>query len=386
MTKQNWQIIGLSLFIIIIYQLFWSGSGITEIVSTDGKAILQISKNALPEGTSMEDIKITGEMVEGFYGLESEPVYAYNLEPDGLRLVKPATIILSKEWYAPVPGAAVKVPILIHKSGDDFEIINDAVADFSTEKSSVEVSGDIMHFSHIAFSDDPSIFTMFLSVPLDLKLKESGPVKFRTSHSSVALKDQLHIPKRPNYILESDTWEVRSNAIVTISGSSFSPKKIKIPSKAMKRNEEYAVTQNVTCVKKGEGSFIQSHGEIAFVADLKMLIPYYWGTNHDNEPGRHSNGSVHNDDEFHHTSTLENLRMTAKYPFGIYRNECGQEQLDQFQPYLYICVDGTSRSGSYYIDPDTNEKAVNEEGYYIDGDTRTAVTAYDMCPGWKKPN
>ena len=114
-------------------------SGDTVVIeSADGFASIEIAPSSLPEGTSIDDVRITAAVDES--GVPGLPVVAARMEPHGIVLTQPATVTM--RLPEPIEGSVVT----IHQSGDYVQFVESVFVDDGRTSS---ISTDVSSFSRL---------------------------------------------------------------------------------------------------------------------------------------------------------------------------------------------------------------------------------------------
>jgi hypothetical protein len=147
-------VVSLAIVVVIIVVFFAIRSGETPkstytIESDDGKAKLEISQGAIPEGVDISDISVTrvqeSELL--FEKTEGEEIIVYILEPDGLRFEED---ILFKATF---DNTANTIPMLYQViNGNAIETIDDIYIEMDLATKKTTVSAPISHFSEMHIS------------------------------------------------------------------------------------------------------------------------------------------------------------------------------------------------------------------------------------------
>ena len=147
-------VVGLAVVVVIVVVFFAIRSGETPksvytIESDDGKAKLEISQGAIPEGVDISDISVT-EVLESellFEKTEGEELIAYTLEPDGLGFEED---ILFKVTF---DNTLNTIPMLYQVvNGNAIETIDDIYIEMDLATKKTTVSAPISHFSEMYLS------------------------------------------------------------------------------------------------------------------------------------------------------------------------------------------------------------------------------------------
>jgi hypothetical protein len=116
------------------------------ITSSDGRATLLIPENALPDDVDATAIKIT--LQKAFRTPvapdRTPPLFAYHLEPDGLRFKSPALIRIATN----LPNTA-RGPMLFLVSGETVEPLSPAAIERDPDTGKIAVAARITHFSDV---------------------------------------------------------------------------------------------------------------------------------------------------------------------------------------------------------------------------------------------
>ena len=148
------------------------------VTADDGSATLTIPPGALPEDVSPDDIQITN--LTDLVQVESEDpdvslLAAYQLEPDGLQLQKPATLAFT----APIADNAVVVAYNVSDAVEGIETI-DLEQDPATGLTSI--TAEVAHFSFVPFFQEVGAKGFILEEPREVP---AGPHTIGSTFSVV---------------------------------------------------------------------------------------------------------------------------------------------------------------------------------------------------------
>lgn len=226
---------------------------IPTVSSADNKVTLDIPEDALPEGTTKEDIKITpmDEKVSDLKPDEEVNMIGYNLEPDGLKFEKPVTLSMTTEY---TPDTQVQI---LYVSEGKFVELEDQEAVFDEEAKTVTVSAPIDHFSgaFVGFRKmfrttmDP-IGEAVVGEPFEVTAKvfvmERPPYSFVSDNGIRFTKTFL--PEKDWYLdgefFVVDDWQ---DSIVTPKKVDDRPPYTRIPA----GQREFTIKQSFTCTEVG---------------------------------------------------------------------------------------------------------------------------------------
>ena len=141
-----------------------------ELVHSEGGgASLAIPAGALPEGVSIEDIKIYKSPSE------EEGAVIYTLEPSGTVFNKPVTAIISLDGFREEEGFAM--PLLSLVSGDTEEMIDEVDITIDLAANNLQIQAQITHFSYLKAKKDTMMVIVLNSPSGSYPLKSTVPVE-----------------------------------------------------------------------------------------------------------------------------------------------------------------------------------------------------------------
>jgi len=154
---------------------------IQKVVSNDGRAELEIPKNALPEGMSIKDISITNVSVD-------DTTIAYEFKPDGTAFSAGLTFkVTFKNKDSVIP-----IPFLISKK-NGIEPVNGAKVSLNLTKNETAVSLPIAHFSDllIPLTLTSTFFNVTMEAPAQVYIEDiiTAKLTLNKTADSVALSD-----------------------------------------------------------------------------------------------------------------------------------------------------------------------------------------------------
>jgi hypothetical protein len=161
------------------------------VKSTDGRVMLLIPDGALPTDVTVASIKITSGGVPLRLN-NKPPVFAYRLEPDGLRFSSPAVIQITTNW-----ARDGSMPMLFSVAGDEIEPLDGVLAEADSKSRKLTLTASIAHFSQVVGSEgfqltiqDPSARTLGdpFSVEAQVKRKTKDQVIKHSSDFQTTLK------------------------------------------------------------------------------------------------------------------------------------------------------------------------------------------------------
>ncbi len=322
------------LVLILIVSIFFLKSDqstdeveINTITSDDGKLILTVDPLTLPEGITIGELSIKAEVVTDFYSdtaTTPEPLLVYRLEPDGLQLSEPATFTLTDEWQPHEEEESLVIPAIIHKSGDELKAL-DSEMSFNAETKTMEVSGEISHFSWLA-KDPSGVFSIRLD-PWRTDVMIDDVVPFSLSAIPIVPSWREGDGGKTLHYVTGDTWRVITNNTKLYVGSEFAPVKAPIPSATIKVGAEYSFKQNFTCVEEGQAAPLVS-GPITFQYDHLGMIRWHYGL----PPLGHSMTNEEIDAKYHKTWVDKGVKTTVKSILQTHLYNCKEGGWETFVP------------------------------------------------------
>lgn len=237
------------------------------VTSSDGSAKLTIPSSALPDGTKLEDIKITKKKYEELpiEKLDQSQITAYSLEPDGLKFVEPVSVSISGTLQ---DGS---IPILYHISDSgESENLKKTHVTVDLEKKTASVSADITHFSDIV-ADFYGIFKIYIAEGgRTYYVNQSFPVTVTITPTG-RIWNGGPTGKLYKGYAKGNTYDVNNyrSAILMSLGGVLQPTGARtMPNtKGLKEGEKYEFSVNYSCSKEGSDSIVTNPVEINYTAN-----------------------------------------------------------------------------------------------------------------------
>ncbi len=258
------------------------------VKSSGGSAELLIPQGALPPNVKAASIKVTPLQPSEVKGRPAdEPlVFAYRLEPSGLRFTRPAVLRIATDV-----SKGGEVPIVFLSSGDNVEIIHTVIMEPDESSQKARVTIPVTHFSDVWGVH--GWFTLTLSGPSKgtYEIGESFQVG---AQLSVAWSKR--IPFKNPFVLNAPLVEfVLDKNDATLAGkwraseSALAPSLVtEAPPQTMlsRSTDTFSIKQTFTCAKEG-GATVEYTAEIRYFTGgyfSNPIIGAYAGIHCDKKP------------------------------------------------------------------------------------------------------
>ena len=155
-----------------------------KVVSSDGRATLEIPDHALPEGVSVSDISLTNISNDA-------TTLAYELKPDGTTFLVPT--IFTTTFTSDTPLSPI--PLLMSSSGDT-EALSGAEISIDLETKITKISVPVTHFSilEIPLAPANAFFKIAVEIPAETYLED-----IVTSRVTLSKSPDLHVLYPENF-------------------------------------------------------------------------------------------------------------------------------------------------------------------------------------------
>ena len=231
-----------------------------EIVAEDGGARLLIPPSALPAGVSESDILISRIEAAEIAGTidGAAPLVGYRLEPDGLALRAPATIVITTEFVGQ------DVPLLLHVASFSVELARNQSVEIDAVAGLVTVAGEIVHLSAIGLSPR-GFFKVELTGPSVANVGETFKVDITLSKTDKPWVFEFDAGPRVSTFRALSPWHTgggldtsgRFVSAFELRPNPLRPYEIKyVPPPRWRRQPSVSASVSFTCVEAGNGLII----------------------------------------------------------------------------------------------------------------------------------
>lgn len=343
---------------------------------------LEVPYSALLEGVRKEDIKVA--KYEVFSEKGAEPQLIYELLPDGLTLLEPATFTLKT---ATESETEFEIPLLTHETGEgedtESEVIDKTLVSFDRGEKMLSVSGEITHFSRIRYNLGGHFKVTLTSPSTKHKVGESFPFSFSVKPTDKTLRFQeIYYPENGQPSVTKDyneysyvfgkLWGIKG-WVTTDYSRVLSPHEQEIlDRRGLTIAQSYDITETFTCESSGGDSISTSANY-----DRSVELSY---TVRERSVNLGPYGDVLDEKERDEEQTIY---IRAEEEHECIAEEKGKEQVQPAKgeyrlivPYTVICPGGTYLSGMKKLDKNGNPVR-DALGNEIDDDTGRSL----VCPG-----